>query len=132
LREIEKYIRQGYLDRYSLNAMRLVSCCSVFYHWADFSSFIPSDLIPIALIRNPGFIPHIQHILFWGPAFPLISLHARVVPTNKSCINLSYPLCALIINGVTMYASWYCRLQSNFSSPRTRRHHCGQHRCHRG
>jgi len=52
-----------------------------FYFRANSSSFIPSDLIPIALIRDPGFIPHIPIILFRFPAFPVISLHVRVIPT---------------------------------------------------
>jgi len=52
------------------------------YFRANSSSFIPSDLIPIALIRHPGSIPHIPIILFWFPAFPVISLHVRVIPTQ--------------------------------------------------
>jgi len=61
-------------------AMVLVSCPLPNYE-ADSRSFTPSDLIPIALIRDPGFLPHIPIILFWVPAFPVISPHGRVVPT---------------------------------------------------
>jgi len=84
LREIERYIRQGYLDRYSLHSMVLVSYYSSFTTGRIPALFIPSGLIPIALIRNPSFLPHISHILFWVPAFPVISPHARVVPTLVS------------------------------------------------
>jgi len=58
-------------DRYSLESYGY----SVPNYQADSRSFIPSDLIPIALIRDPGFVPHIPHILFWVPAFPVISPH---------------------------------------------------------
>jgi len=76
------YLSKLCRDRYSKNAMVLLPC--PFSSGANSSSFIPSDLIPIALIRDPGFLPHIPIILFWIPAFPVISSHVRVVPTVLS------------------------------------------------
>jgi len=55
-------------DRYSMNAMVLLPY--YFATGANSSAFIPSDLIPIALIRDPGFFPHVPIILFRVPAFP--------------------------------------------------------------
>jgi len=63
-------------DRYSKNAMVLLLISGRIP-----ALFISSDLIPIALIRDPGFISHIPIILFRFPAFPVISLHVRVIPT---------------------------------------------------
>jgi len=73
-------------DRYSMNAMVLLPYPS--YFRANSSSFIPSDLIPIALIRDPGCIPHIPIILFRSPAFPVTSLHVRVIPTAGCSDNI--------------------------------------------
>jgi len=63
-----------------MNAMVLLPYPS-FYVRANSSSSIPFDLIPIALIRDPRSIPDIPIILFKFPAFPMISLHVRVVLT---------------------------------------------------
>ena len=49
-------------------------CLVPFSFRANSSSFIPFDLIPIALIRDPGFFPHVPIILFRFPAFPVTSL----------------------------------------------------------
>jgi len=73
------YLSKLCRDRYSMDAMVLLPYPS--YFRANSSSFIPSDLVPIALIRDPGSVPHIPIILFRFPAFPVISLHVRVVPT---------------------------------------------------
>ena len=64
-----------------MNAMVLLPCY-LFYFRANSSSFIPSDLIPIVLIRDQGSMLHIPIILFRFLAFPVISLHVRVVPTE--------------------------------------------------
>jgi len=80
LRERNRCIRQ---DRYTMNAMVLLPYSS-FKLPGEFQLFYPSDLIPIALIRDPGFFPHVPIILFRFPALPVISLHVRVIPT-RSC-----------------------------------------------
>jgi len=64
-------------DRYSMNAMVLLPFFLFFVRRIS-SSFILSDLIPIALIRDPGFFPHIPIVLFWISAFPVIPLHVSV------------------------------------------------------
>jgi len=60
-------------DRYSMNAMVLLPCPSSNSVRIP-ALFIPFDFIPIALIRDPGFFPHVPIILFKFPAFPVTSL----------------------------------------------------------